>query len=105
MLNTKEFEAIVEADVKNGLIPFWYGATFGTTFSCATDVNAEVIRICKKYGMWINVDAAYLGSSWLCSEQRPEMEDFEFVDSLAMNFSKSMFMGNGGNVFFIGDKK
>lgn len=67
VLNTIEFEKIVQKDVSDGLIPFWYGATYGTTFSCANDVNEEVIRICKKFGMWINVDAAYVATSWLCS--------------------------------------
>ena len=33
------------------------------------------------------------------------MEHFEHVDSLSMNFSKALLMGNGGNVFFFGDKK
>jgi len=29
----------VQKDVENGLIPFWYGGTYGTTFSVANDVN------------------------------------------------------------------
>ena len=55
--------------------------------------------------MWIQVDAAYLGSSWFCPDLRPNMELFEHVDSLTFNFSKSMFMGNGGNLFYIADKR
>lgn len=66
----------MQNDVDNGLIPFWYGATYGSTFSGANDLNPEILRICKKFGMWINVDAAYLGSSWICPEMRPEMKLF-----------------------------
>lgn len=55
--------------------------------------------------MWINVDAAYLGSSWICPEMRPDMKLFEEVDSICVNFSKALFLGNGGSILFIGDKK
>lgn len=96
---------MVSEDVEKGLIPFWYGATLGSTFSCATDVTDKIVDICKKYGMWVNVDAAYLGSSWICEDMRPDMTILEKVDSVSMNFSKSMFMGNGGNIFFVADKR
>jgi hypothetical protein len=31
---------MVQKDMDNGLIPFWYGGTYGTTFSCANDLNS-----------------------------------------------------------------
>ena len=34
---------MVEKDVADGLIPFFYGATYGSTFSAAIDLNQEVI--------------------------------------------------------------
>lgn len=74
VVDAVKFEKMVEEDVGKGLIPFWYGASYGTTFSGANDLNSEVIRICKKYGMWINLDAAYLGSAWLCPEMRPDIK-------------------------------
>lgn len=37
---------IIQADVKQGLIPFWYGATVGTTPSGANDQIKELIDIC-----------------------------------------------------------
>lgn len=38
ILNHEEFERIVKEDIEAGLIPFWYGATYGTTFSNASDL-------------------------------------------------------------------
>jgi glutamate/tyrosine decarboxylase-like PLP-dependent enzyme len=55
--------------------------------------------------MWINVDAAYLGSSWICPELRPDMKLFEQIDSMNINFSKSLFLGTGGSLLFVADKK
>jgi glutamate/tyrosine decarboxylase-like PLP-dependent enzyme len=60
--------------------------------------------VCKKYGMWLNVDAAYLGSTWLCPEFRDTMRGVEFADSVMLNFSKMGFTGVGGSLFFVGDK-
>lgn len=37
-VNATEFREMVQKDVEEGLIPFWYGSTFGTTYSNATDV-------------------------------------------------------------------
>lgn len=33
------------------------------------------------------------------------MKLFEDIDSLTINFSKALFLGNGGSLLFIGDKK
>lgn len=39
VIDTEAFEKLILKDIENGLIPFWYGASYGTTFSCANDVN------------------------------------------------------------------
>lgn len=55
--------------------------------------------------MWHNVDAAYLGSTWICEEYRGSQKGIEDVDSLIVNFSKLGFIGVGGSVFFVANKK
>lgn len=52
--------------MKSGLIPFFYGITHGSTFNGASDYCNELLEVCEKYKIWTNVDAAYLGSSWIC---------------------------------------
>jgi len=61
----------LKKDVEDGLIPFWFGSTYGSTLSGAIDLTHEIINLCKKYKLWINVDAAYLGSTWICQKYRP----------------------------------
>lgn len=95
---------MLEKDVGDGLIPFFYGATYGSTFSAAIDLCPEIIELCKKYKMWISVDAAYLGTSWFCPELRPEPGLLEAVDSLGMNFSKVMLTGIPASPLFVADK-
>lgn len=103
-IDIAKFEAIIEEDVKNGLIPFWFGGSYGTTFSAAIDMNDDIANLCKKYGMWINVDAAFLGSTWISEKYRPG-KWLQQIDSIAINFSKLLLNGTGGSMFYVGDKK
>lgn len=51
----------VEEDIEAGLIPCYVVATHGTTGTCAFDKLDELGPVCKKYDMWLHVDAAYAG--------------------------------------------
>ena len=66
VLDVDKFREMLKKDVEEGLIPFFYGGTMGSTFSAAVDLTKEVIDLCKQYKMWIGVDAAYFGTSWFC---------------------------------------
>ena len=50
---------MLKEDRENGLIPFWYGASYGTTNTCAYDQVNEIADICIENGMSLNLDAAY----------------------------------------------
>lgn len=54
----------------NGLNPFWYGATLGSTATGACDYLVELAPLCQKYNMYLSVDSAYLGTSFHKSECR-----------------------------------
>lgn len=55
--------------------------------------------------MWFNVDAAFLGPTWICPEMRESQKGVEYADSLVLNYSKPLFMGSGGSMFYVADKK
>ena len=42
VVDLKQLEEIIEKDVKDGLIPFFYGASIGTTWSGAIDQVPEI---------------------------------------------------------------
>ncbi|THD21624.1 Aromatic-L-amino-acid decarboxylase [Fasciola hepatica] len=77
-------EAVLE-DLNNGLIPFFCTATLGTTGCCAFDHLEEIGQICKKYNIWLHVDAAYAGSSFICPEYRPLLNGIEHAMSFVFN--------------------
>lgn len=96
---------MVEADVKAGLIPFYYSGSWGNTFSAAIDINLRVVELCKKYGMWVHVDAAFLGSTWICEKYRPKEPVLNVIDSICINFTKLLLNGTGGSLFYVGNKR
>lgn len=96
---------MLKEDLENGLIPFWYGASYGTTNTCAFDQIDEIGEICEQYGISFNVDAAYAGGSWVIPECRAKVKGLEKVDSLQVNFSKMMMCGMTSALLYVKSKK
>uniref|UniRef100_A0A8C7DAP9 Aromatic-L-amino-acid decarboxylase n=1 Tax=Oncorhynchus kisutch TaxID=8019 RepID=A0A8C7DAP9_ONCKI len=63
-------------------------ATLGTTPSCAFDHITELGPICNAEKIWMHIDAAYAGSSFICPEFRPLLNGIEFADSFNFNAHK-----------------
>uniref|UniRef100_A0A8C7HNG3 Aromatic-L-amino-acid decarboxylase n=1 Tax=Oncorhynchus kisutch TaxID=8019 RepID=A0A8C7HNG3_ONCKI len=80
---------MIQEDKAAGLIPFYFCATLGTTPSCAFDhitelghVSGPALYVSK---IWMHIDAAYAGSSFICPEFRPLLNGIEFADSFNFN--------------------
>uniref|UniRef100_A0A452TWE3 Aromatic-L-amino-acid decarboxylase n=1 Tax=Ursus maritimus TaxID=29073 RepID=A0A452TWE3_URSMA len=67
-------------------------ATLGTTSCCSFDNLLEVGPICNKEDMWLHIDAAYAGSSFICPEFRHLLNGVEFADSFNFNPHKWMLV-------------
>ncbi|XP_075868606.1 aromatic-L-amino-acid decarboxylase-like [Nelusetta ayraudi] len=76
---------MVDEDKAAGLIPFYFCATLGTTPSCAFDHLLELGPICNEENIWMHIDAAYAGSSFICPEYRHILNGVEFADSFNFN--------------------
>lgn len=70
-------ESAILEDKSKGLIPFFVVATLGTTSTCAFDRLDEVGVVTEKYDLWLHIDAAYAGSSFVCPEFRHWMSGIE----------------------------
>lgn len=64
-------------DKERGLVPFVVVATLGTTSVCTYDDLHEVGQVCREFGLWLHVDAAYAGNSFVCPENRQYMRGIE----------------------------
>jgi aromatic-L-amino-acid decarboxylase len=67
-------------------------ATVGTTSSTAVDPVPEIAALCRDAGVWLHVDAAYAGSSWVCPELRWSQAGVDHADSLVVNPHKWLFV-------------
>src|SRR5205814_6124376 len=63
-------------------------ATVGTTSTTSVDPVPALADACEAAGVWLHVDAAYAGSSWVCPELRWSQAGVERADSLVVNAHK-----------------
>lgn len=62
----------MEEDELQGLVPFFVSTTLGTTGSCSFDALEEIgIALQRFPNVWLHVDAAYAGNSFICPELKP----------------------------------
>ena len=82
-------QAILEECKQEGLEPFYLTTTLGTTATCAIDRFGEIKEVVKAFpGLWIHVDAAYVGGALVCEEYHHLTEHFEAFNSFDMNMHK-----------------
>ncbi len=103
-MKPEALEEQINADLSNGLIPFFVCASVGTTSSNAIDPVPEIGKISKKYGLWMHIDAAMAGTAAICPELRPLLNGIELADSFLFNPHKWMFTNFDCDCFFIADR-
>jgi len=73
----------------SGAIPFFVGATAGTTVRGAYDPLHELLKLRGKYNFWLHVDGAWGGAVVLSDTLRHRyLKGIEAVDSFTMDFHK-----------------
>lgn len=76
----------MEEDELQGFVPFFVSTTLGTTGSCAFDNLTEIGQELQKFpGVWLHVDAAYAGNSFICPELKPLLKVSSKSFSLCMS--------------------
>jgi glutamate/tyrosine decarboxylase-like PLP-dependent enzyme len=78
-------------------------ATAGTTDFGAIDPLPEVADLCRSFGTWLHVDAAY-GGGLLASERlRPRLAGIERADSVTIDFHKTWFQPVSSSALLVRD--
>uniref|UniRef100_A0A1I8I727 Histidine decarboxylase n=1 Tax=Macrostomum lignano TaxID=282301 RepID=A0A1I8I727_9PLAT len=98
-------ERMIAEDVKRGLQPFYVCATLGTTGACAFDVLEEIGPVCKTHDLWLHVDAAYAGSSFVCPEFRQPMRGIQHAESFVFNPSKWLLVNFDCTALWVKDSR
>lgn len=98
-----KLEEAIEEDIKSGFEPACVVATLGTTSSTAIDPLAPIGRICRKYGLFFHVDAAYAGTAAILPEKRWILDGVEYVDSFVFNPHKWMLTNFDCSAHFVKD--
>ncbi len=102
-LKADQLEKAIKADLENGFVPCCVIATLGTTSSMAMDPAKDMAAICKKYGIWLHVDAAFAGTAAIVPELRGFMEGSDLADSFVFNPHKWMLTNFDCSVYYVKD--
>ncbi len=100
-----KLEQAIKDDIKAGLKPSCVVATIGSTSSTAIDPLPEIGRICRNYGVWLHVDAAFSGSAAILEEKSDLLKGAEFMDSFVFNPHKWLFTNFDCSAYFVKDPK
>jgi aromatic-L-amino-acid decarboxylase len=90
-LRPADLEEAIRRDLADQRRPFAVVATVGTTSCTAVDPVAEIAEVCRRYSLWLHVDAAYAGSAAIAPELRWTLAGCDQADSLVTNPHKWFF--------------
>ena len=90
-MESAALEQAIQEDLKIGWTPFCVVATVGTTSTTSIDPVPQIADICRKYNIWLHVDAAYGGAAAIVPEMRWVLEGCDRADSLVVNPHKWIF--------------
>jgi len=96
--------AALAADVAAGARPAVVVATIGTTSTTAVDPLPEIGEICREFGVWLHVDAAYAGAAAVCPELRWSHAGLEYADSYCFDPHKWLLTGFDCDAFWVADR-
>lgn len=101
----EKLEEAIQKDLGQGYQPACVAAALGTTSSTAIDPIRPIGEICRKYGLFYHIDAAYAGTALLLPEMRWMSDGIELADSFVFNPHKWMFTNFDCTAFFVRDKQ
>ncbi len=102
-MRSDRLEQAIRDDIDAGRKPACVVATIGTTSSTAIDPLPEIGRICRKYGIWLHVDAAFTGTAAILEENSDLLKGSEYADSFVFNPHKWLFTNFDCSAYFVKD--
>ena len=100
-MDPEQLEEHIKDDLDQGYTPLAVVATIGTTGTLAVDPLEEIASVCRKYELWLHVDAAYAGTALILPEYRWMISGAAQVDSFVFNPHKWMFTNFDCSVYYV----
>jgi aromatic-L-amino-acid/L-tryptophan decarboxylase len=100
-MQPEKLEEAILSDIEKGIVPACVVATLGTTSSMAMDPLDNIAKICRKYNVWLHVDAAFAGTAAIVPELAGFMKGVEMVDSFVFNPHKWMLVNFDCSAYFV----
>lgn len=99
-MNAEKLEEAIKSDISNGIKPFCVVATVGTTSTTSIDPVRKISEVCKKYNLWLHIDAAYAGVTAMIPEMKWIADAWNEADSIVINPHKWMFTPMDLSIYF-----
>lgn len=93
----------IELSREKGQDPFMVAATAGTTVLGAFDPIEDIADVCKKYELYLHVDAAWGGGALMSPKYRHLLKGIERADSVTWNPHKLLCAPQQCSTFLIKD--
>ncbi|MGF1474144.1 MAG: pyridoxal phosphate-dependent decarboxylase family protein [Geminicoccaceae bacterium] len=94
-------EAAVREDQRRGRRPAAVVATLGTTATGAVDPILPIADICRRFDLFLHVDAAWAGSALICPEWRHLLPSADGIDSIVFNPHKWLGVQFDCSAYFV----
>ena len=104
-MRPEALEEAIQKDLDAGMVPCAVVGASGTTGTLAFDPLRPIAEICKRYGVWFHVDAAYAGTGMIIPEKRHLFDGVALADSFVFNPHKWMFTNFDCTAYFVKDKE
>lgn len=76
-IDVTDLELKINQAIDDGASPFLVTATAGTTVYGAFDPLFEISALCKRYNLWLHVDAAWGGGALMSKKHRHLLSGIE----------------------------
>lgn len=91
----------IRDDVAAGNKPVCTVATIGTTGASGIDPLRRIGEVCRSYGVWLHVDAAWAGSAMVLPDLRWMIDGVELADSFVFNPHKWLLTNFDCSAFYV----
>ena len=86
------FEAAIQEDIANGVVPLAVIASSGTTLTGAIDPLDEIAEVCERHGIWMHIDGAYGAPAAGTAKAKARFKGIERADSVTIDAHKWLFV-------------